>query len=207
MRITLLILLLLFTRESIAQKIKLQHADVLKGGNIGGVRIARPTGNVVFRQGQTTIYCDSAILNKADNSVEAFGRIRITEGDSITITAGKLYYDGETRVAKLRRNVVLTKLKTMRLYTEFLDYYRRKNLAIYFNGGKVVDTTNVLTSRKGYLNTVNSIASFKKDVVGENQDFTFRSDTLQYNTKTKVVHFLAPATVVDKDGKLSLIHI
>jgi len=202
MRITFLLFLLSIAQVSIAQKIKLQHADVLKGGNLKGVRIARPTGNVVFQQGQTTIYCDSAILNKSDNSVEAFGRIRILEGDSITITAGKLFYDGNTRVAKLRRNVVFTKLKTMRLYTEFLDFYRKKNLAIYFNGGKLVDTTNVLTSSKGYLNTITSMAAFRKDVVGENQDFTFRSDTLQYNTKTKVVNFLAPATVIDKDGKV-----
>ena len=198
-------LLFFFSVISIAalgQRVRLEHADILKGGQENGVRIAKPTGNVVFKQGRTTIYCDSAILKKAENTIEAFGKIRILEGDSITITAGKLFYDGNRRVARLRKNVVFVKLKTVTLYTDNLDYYRNKNLATYFNGGKLVDTTNVLTSRKGYLNTITSVASFKKDVVGENQDMTFKSDTLQYQTKTKIVNFLAPATVTDKDGKV-----
>ena len=198
----LIFFLSLFCSVAFGQRVRLEHADVLKGGQVNGIRLAKPTGNVVFKQGRTTIYCDSAILNKAENTVEAFGRIKILEGDSITITAGKLFYDGNTRVARLRKNVVFVKLKSVTLYTDNLDYYRNRNLAMYFNGGKLVDTTNVLTSRKGYLNTVSSVASFKKDVVGENQDFTFRSDTLQYQTKTKVVNFLAPATVIDKDGKI-----
>lgn len=198
----LLFLLSIFAIPAMGQRVRLEYADILKGGQQNGIRVAKPVGNVVFKQGQTTIYCDSAILNKGENSIEAFGRIRILEGDSITITAGKLFYDGNRRVARLRKNVVFVKLKTVTLYTDNLDYYRNKNLATYFNGGKLVDTTNVLTSRKGYLNTLSSIASFKKDVVGENQDMTFKSDTLQYQTKTKVVNFLAPATVIDKDGKV-----
>jgi len=198
----LTLILFLFVSAAFGQRVRLEHADVLKGGQVNGVRIAKPTGNVVFIQGQTTIYCDSAILNKAENSVEAFGKIRILEGDSITITAGRLYYDGNKKLARLRKNVVFVKLKTVTLYTDFLDYYRTRNLATYFNGGRLVDTTNVLVSKKGYLNTLTSVASFKKDVVGENQDFTFKSDTLQYQTKTKIVNFLAPATVIDKDGKV-----
>ena len=204
MRILLLFLLMLVcTMHTDAQKIKLQHADVLKGGNVGGVRIARPVGHVVFSQQQTIIYCDSAILNKSDNTLEAFGRIRITEGDSITITAGSLTYDGNSRIARLRRNVVFTKLKSLQLFTNHLDYYRNKDLALYFNGGKLVDTTNVLKSQKGYLNTITNLAAFKGKVNGENKDFTFSSDTLQYQTRTKVLTFVAPATVVDKDGKVA----
>ena len=199
----LIVLSLLYALRSDAQKIKLQHADVLKGGQVNGVRVARPVGHVVFNQQQTTIYCDSAILNKAENTLEAFGRIRITEGDSITITAGSLVYDGNRKIARLRRNVVFTKLKALQLYTDHLDYYRRKDLALYFNGGRLVDTTNVLKSRKGYLNTITNLASFKGQVVGENRDFTFESDTLQYQTRTKVITFVAPSTVVDKDGKIA----
>ena len=198
----LLILLCLAFRLD-AQKVRLEHADVLKGGQVNGVRVARPVGHVVFRQQQTTIYCDSAILNKAENSLEAFGRIRITEGDSITITAGSLTYDGNRKIARLRRNVVFTKLQSLQLFTNHLDYYRRKDLAVYYNGGRLVDTTNVLKSKKGYLNTVTNLASFKGEVVGENKNFTFQSDTLQYQTKTKVAVFVAPSTVVDKDGKVA----
>lgn len=203
MRCWLIPLLLINAFALQAQKIRLQHADVMKGGQSGGVRVARPIGHVVFSQQSTTIYCDSAILNKSENTLEAFGRIRITEGDSITITAGSLTYDGNQKIARLRRNVVLTKLKALQVFTNHLDYYRKKDLALYFNGGRLVDTTNVLKSQKGYLNTVTNLAAFKGNVVGENKDLTFSSDTLQYQTRTKVVTFVAPSKVVDKDGKIA----
>src|SRR6187402_3654087 len=77
------------------KKVKLQKADQLKGGkDPSGNRFERLIGNVVFTQNKTTIYCDSAYFYKSKNSVEAFGKVRITEGDSVTITASKLEYDG-----------------------------------------------------------------------------------------------------------------
>lgn len=158
-------------------------------------------GNVVFTQNQTTIYCDSAKQNKRNNSFEAFGKIRITDGDSITVTSSALTYDGNSRIAHLRRNVVFNKLSTATLYTDFLDFDRAKNLATYFNGGKLVDSTNTLTSRKGYYDISTNMASFKKDVVGVSKEYTMTSDTLQYQTKTKVIYFRDKTIVKDSEGK------
>ena len=121
-------------------------------------------GNVILVQNKTTIYCDSAYLYKKRNFVEAFGQVRIVEGDSITITGNKLEYDGNTKKAKLRNNVVFTKLATSTLYTDNLDFDRPKNLAYYFNGGRLVDSINVLTSQKGYYDLNSNMASFKKNV-------------------------------------------
>jgi hypothetical protein len=44
-----------------------------------------------------------------------------------------LEYDGTKKIAHLRKNVVFEKLKIAKLYTDFLDYYRIKNEARYFN--------------------------------------------------------------------------
>src|SRR5690349_12385381 len=92
------------------KKLKLEHADQLSGSKINGERIDKLKGNVVFHQNQTTIHCDSAYFYKSKNSIEAFGKVRILEGDSVTITAKKLEYDGNTKKAKLRSDVVFTKL-------------------------------------------------------------------------------------------------
>jgi lipopolysaccharide export system protein LptA len=97
--------------------------------------------------------------------------------------------------------VVFVKLATATLYTDFLDYYRTNSEARYFNGGRLVDSTNTLTSRKGYYNTRSNLASFKTNVVGVNPDYTLKSDTLQYNTKTKIAYFRDRTTVIDKDGQ------
>lgn len=195
---------ILLSTQTIAQKkVKLKKADRLVGGiDNQGNRFDRFVGNVVFEQNETTIYCDSAILYKKENIVKAFGHVRITEGDSVTITSKKLVYSGDTKKAQLRENVVFKKLKSVTLYTDFLDYDRNLQQAKYFNGGKLIDSTNVLTSQKGYYQVNTNMASFKKKVVGKNPDYTLVSDTLQYHTKTNIVYFRDHTELTDVDGNV-----
>ncbi|HEX5167901.1 MAG TPA: OstA-like protein [Cyclobacteriaceae bacterium] len=181
------------------KKVKLQHSDQLEFNKQEGYQ--KLIGNVVFTQNQTTIYCDSAYLYKDKNSIDAFGRVKITEGDSVTVTSRRLEYDGNTKKAKLRNNVVFVKLNTATLYTDHLDYDRPSNLAVYFDGGKMVDTINTLTSNKGYYDVNSNMASFKKDVHVKNPDYTMTSDSLQYNSRSKIVYFRTPTTAVDNEGK------
>ena len=180
-------------------EVKLEHADQLAFERDRGYQ--KLLGNVVFTQNQTTIYCDSAYLYKDRNSVEAFGRVRITEGDSVTVTSRSLEYDGNTRKARLRDNVVFVKLATATLYTDRLDYDRPANLAYYSDGGRLVDSINTLTSRKGYYDVATNLASFKQDVHVKNPDYTMTSDSLQYDSRTKIVYFRTPTTAVDMEGK------
>jgi lipopolysaccharide export system protein LptA len=194
------ILVLAVTAAYGQKKVKLKAADLMKSGGKGKERYDRVIGNVVFAQNQTTIYCDSAHFFRKENSVEAFGKVRIIEGDSVTITGSRLIYDGDEKTAKLRRNVVFTKLATATLYTDYLDYSRPVNVAHYFNGGKLVDSINVLTSKKGYYNVNSNLASFKKDVVVTNPDYTMYADSLQYNSRTKDIFFVTETTVINKDS-------
>jgi lipopolysaccharide export system protein LptA len=188
--------------QTFSQKtIKLKQADKIVGRTEKGERFDWVVGNVIFVQNQTTIYCDSSKRNKKTNTVEAFGNVKITDGDSITVTSSTLIYDGNKRIAHLRKNVVFKKLKTATLYTDFLDFDRAKNKATYFNGGKLVDSTNTLTSRKGYYDTRSNLAAFKTDVVGVSKDYTMNSDTLQYHTKTKIIYFKDDTKVTDAEGK------
>jgi lipopolysaccharide export system protein LptA len=191
----------LSTQVHAQKKVKLKDADVLKAGrSANGDRFDRAIGDVVFTQNKTTIYCDSAHLYKKKNSLEAFGRVRITEGDSVNITGRRLEYDGNKKLAKLRGNVVFTKKGTATLYTDNLDYRRPTNVAYYFNGGKLVDSANVLTSSKGYYNLNNNMASFKRNVEVVNPDYTMYSDSLQYNTRTKLIYFVAQTQVIKSDS-------
>lgn len=172
----------------------------MKGSVVDGVHNDWVIGDVIFVQNETTIYCDSAIFNRSKNFIDAYGHIRITEGDSVTVTALRLTYDGNKKIAYLRQNVVFTKLETATLHTDFLDFDRKNNKARYFNNGKLVDTTNVLTSNKGYFDLNTNIASFKTDVVGENKDYTMRSDTLQYNSNNKTFYFQAYTVLENRQG-------
>lgn len=198
----ILVLTLLFNSvESFAQKrVQLKQADQAKRGKKGDERYDRLLGNVILTQNNTTIYCDSAHLYKKRNSVEAFGNVHVVEGDSIDITGRRAEYDGNTKIAKLRNKVVFTKLGTATLYTDYLDFSRTQNLAYYYNGGRLVDSINVLTSSKGYYNTTSNLASFKKNVTVKNPDYTMTADSLQYNSRTKIIYFVTETTVVNKDS-------
>jgi lipopolysaccharide export system protein LptA len=48
------------------------------------------------------------------------------------------------------------------------------------------------------------MASFKKDVVGVNPDYTLKSDTLQYDSKAKIIYFRDLTTVTDKEGAVAV---
>ena len=185
------------------RRIKLEPgAGKLEGFKKDGISYTSVKDNVQFTHKGTRFFCDSAVIAKKTNYLEAYGNVKIIDGDSVTITAQKLLYNGNTRIANLRNNVVLTQLGRMQLFTDYLDYDRNTAVATYFNNGKIVDTTNVLTSRKGYYNTQSNMASFKTDVVGENEDYTMTSDTLVYNTKTGIVYFVAPTELTDVDGNV-----
>jgi len=190
--------------SSLAQRrIKLEPgASNMVGFKKDGVSYISVKDNVQFTHRGTTFYCDSAVLAKKTNYLEAYGHVRILDGDSVTITSDKLLYNGNTRIANLRKNVILTQLGRMQIFTDFLDYDRNTAIATYFNDGKIVDTTNTLTSKKGYYNTQTNMASFKTNVVGKNDDYTMVSDTLVYNTKSGVVYFVAPTELTDIEGNV-----
>lgn len=162
---------------------------------IGNVEVEHPGND---GQKSTMIYCDSAVIYP-DNQIDAFGHVRITDGDSVTITSRRLIYDGNKRLAKLRDNVVFEKLKKGTLYTDFLDYDRNSNVATYFNKGRLVDSVNELTSVRGYYDANINMASFKQDVFVQTPEYRMYADSLQYNTNTKVIYFRTMTTVIDNE--------
>ncbi|MFM8742442.1 MAG: OstA-like protein [Cytophagales bacterium] len=202
--IALACLIALCSNSFAQKKINLKKANVAFGSMKDGQRYDRLVGDVVFEQNTTTIYCDSAHFYKNRNELNAFGNVHIVDGDSVDITSKGLAYDGNNKIARLRKNVIFVKKGLATLYTDFLDYYRVKNEARYFNGGKLVDTTNTLTSTKGYYDVNTNMASFKKEVVGVNEDNTMTSDTLQYSSKTRIVFFRDSTLVKGKDGKTAI---
>jgi lipopolysaccharide export system protein LptA len=181
------------------ERVKLERADYLENGSEDGVRFDKVIGNVLFTQKETRIYGDSAFFFKNQNLVKIFGRVRILEGDSITITGGRLIYLGDEKLAQMRENVVYRD-PSMTLTTDFLDYDMVEHLAYYYEDGRLVTETNTLTSKKGYYDTDIRFASFKDSVVLRNQDYLVEADTFQFNTVTEVAYFLGPTVITANDG-------
>jgi len=156
-------------------------------------------GNVRFRHDNALMFCDSAYFYNKANSLDAFGNVRIVQGDTLFIYGDMLYYDGNIKLARLRRNVRMVNRKTT-LTTDSLNYDRMTNLAYYYTGGKIVDTENTLTSIWGQYSTTNNNALFKKSVHLVNKSFILDADSLRYNTKTHIANLISPSHIVyDKE--------
>ncbi|MBL7923984.1 MAG: hypothetical protein JNL88_07290, partial [Bacteroidia bacterium] len=58
-----------FSQES--KQIEIVQAGSLEGVKVDGVEVRRLIGNVIFRQDDTDMYCDSALFYESTNSIDA----------------------------------------------------------------------------------------------------------------------------------------
>ena len=155
-------------------------------------------GDVVFRHDSMYMYCDSALFYESSNSLDAYGNVHMTQGDTLHLYGDRLHYNGDEMLAKVRDNVVMVD-KQMTLTTDSLNYDRTINLGYYFNWGTVEDTLNVLTSEWGEYDTQTNDAVFNYQVTLTNPNFVLTSDTLLYNTNTQVATIVGPSNI-DSDN-------
>ena len=157
-------------------------------------------GSVIFRHEGAYMYCDSAYFYEKNNSLDAFGHVRLVQGDTLQGYGDKLFYDGNTKLARLRRHVKLVHGRKNEnptiLTTDSLNYDRAGGLAYYWTGGKVRDSLNTLTSVRGNYRPDSKQAIFSRDVKLVNERFVLTSDTLLYNTATKIADIVSPTKII-----------
>ncbi|WP_455967481.1 OstA-like protein [Bacteroides fluxus] len=152
-------------------------------------------GSVRLKHDSMYMFCDSALIYEKINSVEAFGNVRMEQGDTLFIYGDYLYYDGMSQLAMLRENVRMINRNTV-LTTDSLNYDRLYNLGYYFEGGMLTDEDNVLTSEWGEYSPTTKLAVFNHEVKLVNPQFVLTSDTLKYSTESKIATILGPSDIV-----------
>lgn len=152
------------------------------------------TGNVAFRHDSLYMYCDSALFFEGTNSLKAYGRVHMTQGDTLFLDGEQLYYDGDAMLAEIRYNVRM-KDPRMVLTTDSLNYDRTLNLGYYFEGGTLKDSVNTLVSDWGEYDTKTKDAIFNYNVTLKNANFVLTSDTLGYNTNTRIAVITGPSEI------------
>lgn len=186
-------------------KITIEGANSLEGERIGGQDVKKLIGKVILGHEGALMYCDSAIFYNVGNSADCFGNVRIVKGDSLQITGDFLRYDGNTRQARIERNIRMTDSK-MVLTTDTLDYDRNMEIAYYNTGAKITDRENVLTSRRGYYYTKDKMLFFKNEVHLDNPKYYLYCDTLRYATGSKIAYFLGPTRIYSKGKDSTFIY-
>ncbi len=185
-------------------KVDLLHADSLVGVNTPGQVVRKIYNNVRFRQKGVLLFCDLAVQNATTNIIEAYGHVKIIQGDTITVLGDTMFYYGNVRQANLRGHVIMRDRK-MTLTTAQLDYDMLSGVAHYPTPGRIVDKENVLTSREGYYDTHTKLFTFRQNVRLVNPKGTLTADSLLYNSLTRLAIFQGPTRITNKDGVLTAI--
>lgn len=181
--------------RTVKNRVFLERADYLVADERISTDYQILRGNVVFRKEGVFMYCDSAYFYESTSSLDAFGNVKMNQGDTLFVYADVMYYDGIAELAQLRYNVKLEN-KDMELYTDSLDYDMVENLGYYFEGGRIIDSENELVSIYGQYEPDTKDAEFLFDVELINEKYVLHTDTLQYNTNTHIADIVGPTTIV-----------
>lgn len=166
-------------------------------------------GNVQFRKGDMFMYCDSAHFYEQTNSLDAFGNVKMEQGDTLFVYADELDYDGNLELAILYANEgkkVKLINNDVKLETDIFNYDLGINLGYYEVGGVLTDKQNRLTSLQGEYSPSTKDANFYLDVhlnsISESDTLDMFTDTLSYNTGTHVAELVCFTEILNNRGTI-----
>lgn len=191
-------------------KVFLERADRLNFDQARDSDTQILVGNVMFRKGGMFMYCDSARFNERNSSFDAFGNVKMEQGDTLFVYSDELYYSGDIELAELRaypgKKVRLIN-RDVSLTTDVFFYDLALDVGYYNTGGTLRDKENTLRSIQGYYypNTKNAFFYLNVDLTGPRDNDTLRmyTDSLTYNTATHIARLMCRTLIVNKDGEIN----
>lgn len=168
------------------------------------------SGNVRLRKGGMFMYCDSAYFYEAINSVEAFGNVRMEQGDTLFVYADYLDYDGISQEAVLYADFgkkVRLRNRDVTLLTDVFHYNMVSEVGYYDVGGELIDNQNRLTSLEGEYYTRSKQSYFTGDVHlvsrRKTDEVKINTEDLEYNTATHIAELVSESEIINRDGVIN----
>ena len=181
-------------------KLEIVQAGSLAGDRSNGHDWQFLVDEVILRQGETLLYCDSALLDKTDNKAKMYGNVRI-EGDSANLKCDSLYYKGNSKKAMAFSRVRLDH-KGLSLKTEVLNWDRENDIAYYLTEGFIKDGDKDLYSKKGTYDLQKEEFFFRDSVRLKHPSYEMEGDTLLYNSNTEVSYFYGPSYIYSESSTI-----
>ncbi|MDO6598095.1 OstA-like protein [Oceanihabitans sp. 2_MG-2023] len=201
-----LLLFFIFIVAQAQQQIEIKYSGFLefKEEDSPGLKIMTrdDSGQIHIVHEGVDMWCDQALLYSNENFVEAYGNVKMVQGDSINMTSKYVEYSGKTKLAFASGEVIL-KEPASTLTTDTLYFDRAKQQSFYKSGGKVVrDSSGTITSKIGryYMNAKKY--QFVKKVKLVNPDYTIDTEQLDFYTETGHAFLYGPSTIVTEDSKI-----
>ncbi|MFD2541159.1 OstA-like protein [Lacinutrix gracilariae] len=204
--IYILFLFFAFASAQAQQQIQIKYSGFLefKEEEAPGLKIMTrdDSGQIHVIHEGVDMWCDQALLYSNENFVEAYGNVKMKQGDSINMTSKYVEYSGKTKLAFASGDVIL-KEPASTLTTDTLYFDRAKQQAFYKSNGRVVrDSSGTITSQIGryYMNAQKY--QFVKNVKLVNPDYTINTDRLDFYTETGYAFLYGPSTIVTEESKI-----
>ena len=154
-------------------------------------------GQVYIVHEGVEMWCDQAYVYLKDNFVKAYGMVRISQGDTVSMRSKYAEYNGNTQFAFASGDVVLTEPKTT-LKTDTLYFDRIKQQAFYRTGGTVRDTASTLTSRIGRYYAATKKYQFLSNVKIVNPKYTVFSEQLDFYSESGGAYLYGKSKIVSE---------
>jgi len=181
------------------KRIDILHADRFIFRTLdSAVQLQILAGRVQVKQGNAYFNADSVTYNEKTKQIEAFGNVHIKDADSVKIHAQYLIYDGGKKIAHFKHKVSLNDGNSI-LYTDDMMYDMNGKVGSYSNGGRIESKQTTLTSDAGYYYADIKDVYFIGDVKMSDPEMALATDSLLYNTQSRVSTFISPTTI--RSGK------
>ena len=176
-------------------RIEILHANALQFDEKLAPGAQRLVGAVKLKHRNAIMTCDSAWLYE-DQTMKAFSRVHLKQGDTLDIRGDRLDYDGNERRATMVGNVRLSDPQ-VNLTSDNITYDLNDRTAYYTDGGRIVSKKeqNTLTSKKGQYHTGFKEFIFSDSVVLVHPERKIVSDTLKYRTASGRAIFEGPTRI------------
>lgn len=196
-----------------SDKVFLEYADRLHYDEIPGLPQEECpqvlNGNVKLRKAGMWMYCDSAYFFEKTNSFDAFGNVKMQQGDTLFVYADELNYDGAQQLAVLfadpGKKVKLIN-RDVTLETDIFTYDLKTDIGYYNIGGTLTDKQNILTSVEGQYHPRTKQSYFDYDVHLESKSdkdkVIINTEALTYNTATNMAELNSPSEIINADGTI-----
>ncbi len=158
------------------------------------------SGQVYVIHDNIHMWCDKAVYYKKEDFIEAYGSVKMIQGDTITMTSKYSEYSGKTQLAFASGDVVL-KDPTSTISSDTIYFDRLKQEAYYKSGGTVVkDTTVTITSKIGRHYMELKKSRFLEDVVLVSEDATINTNFFDFYTESGHAYLYGPSTITTEES-------
>ena len=190
-----------FTSAQERKQIEIEYApymDIVEDKPGATILTRNNSSQVHVKHKGIELWCNEAIYYGNEDFIEAYGNVRVKQGDSINMTSKYVEYSGKTQLAYASGDVVLIDPNS-KLYTDVLHFDRIRQQAYYNQKGKVVrDTSGTITSTRGRYYMTSKKYQFVDNVKLVNPEYIIDTEQLDFYTESGFAFLYGPKTITSE---------